>query len=268
MASFDGRPGNFPITAYYKGTFALQFAFTSGGSAYSLAGASATFTIYEKNGTAALSLSSGSGLTITGALGTVDVAITNAQIVALSTQEYNYELILTLSGGDVWPVLDGVFIVSEDGQYNYSGDTITVPLDGNTVSLSIVPGAGSAKTGGVLLSPTSGNPIAAGDSKAMIRINEQLSGLVLKTVGACCSTAGSSGATTVQIRRVRSGVSADMLSTPITIDANETDTATAATAAVINTSYDDVLTGDQIHFDVDSVSDGTLGIYVSFTFSN
>jgi hypothetical protein len=144
MANFDGRPGNFPIAAYYKGDFSLQFAFTSSGSPYTLTGASAAFTIYEKNGTSALALSSGSGLTINGAAGTIDLAITNAQIVALATQEYYYELIITLSGGSVWPVLDGAFTVSEDGQYNYSGDTVTVALDGNTVTLSIVPASVSS----------------------------------------------------------------------------------------------------------------------------
>lgn len=141
MANFNGLPGAFPITAYYKGDFSLQFAFTSGGSPYTLTGSTATFIIYEKNGTAALSLSSGSGLTITGAAGTIDLAITNAQIVALATQEYNYEMIITLSGGTVWPVLDSVFNVSENGQASYSGDTVEVALDGNAVTLTIVPAA-------------------------------------------------------------------------------------------------------------------------------
>lgn len=144
MASFIGLPGNFPISAYYKGDFAFQFAFTSGGSPYVLTGASASFVIYEKNGTAALTLSGGSGLTINGAAGTIDLAITNAQIVALATQEYNYEFILTLSGGSVWPVLDGTFNVSEDGQASYSGDSVTVALDGNTITLTITPAAVSS----------------------------------------------------------------------------------------------------------------------------
>lgn len=139
MAQFDGRPGALPITAYYKGDFALQFSFTSGGSAYSLVGASATFVIYERNGTAALSLSSGSGLTISGAAGTIELDITNAQIVALATQEYNYEMIVTLSGGTVWPVLDSVFNVSDSGQSSYSGSTVEVALDGGTVTLTIAP---------------------------------------------------------------------------------------------------------------------------------
>ena len=69
-------------------------------------------------------------------------------LVALATQEYNYEFILTLSGGNVWPVLDSVFNVSENGQASYSGDTVTVALDGNSISLTILPAAGDVGTGG------------------------------------------------------------------------------------------------------------------------
>lgn len=270
MASFDGRPGNFPIKAYYKGDFSLVFALTSGGSAYDITGATASFVISEKNGTEALSLSAGSGLTIVGASGTITLEITNAQIVALATQEYNYELIVTLASGSVWPILDGVFDVSESGQYNYDGDTVTVALDGNTISMTVTPAASRipARVGGIQLSAASGASITSGDSKGVIRIPSELNGLNLTAVGASCTTAGSSGTTTVQLRRVRAGVSADMLSTALTIDANETDSSTAATAAVINTSNDDIATGDQIHFDVDNVSSGTLGLYINFTFSS
>jgi hypothetical protein len=148
MAQFDGRPGALPITAYYKGAFGMVFNFTSGGTAYPLTGAGAAFVIYEKNGTAALTLSGGSGLTINEAGGSITLGITNAQMVALATQEYNYEFILTLSGGNVWPVLDSVFNVSENGQASYSGDTVTVALDGNSISLTILPAAGDVGSGG------------------------------------------------------------------------------------------------------------------------
>lgn len=148
MAQFIGLPGALPITAYYKGSFGMVFNFTSGGTAYPLTGASAAFVIYEKNGTAALTLSGGSGLTINEAGGSITLGITNTQMVALATQEYNYEFILTLSGGNVWPVLDSVFNVSENGQASYSGDTVTVALDGNSISLTILPAAGDVGTGG------------------------------------------------------------------------------------------------------------------------
>lgn len=135
MANFDNRPAILQINAYYKGDYGLLFTFTSGGSPYTLTGASATFTIYEKNGTSALALSSGSGLTISGAAGTIALAITNAQIVALNSQEYNYELIVTLSGGTVWPVLDGVFTVSEYGSADQD-TTATATSKGVTITIT------------------------------------------------------------------------------------------------------------------------------------
>ena len=61
----------------------------------------------------------------------------------------------------------------------------------------------------------------------------------------------------MQIRRSRGAATrsdADMLSTKLTIDSGETSSATAATAAVVNTSNDDVATGDLIYVDVDAVS--------------
>lgn len=135
MANHISRPALVELIAYYKGDYSAQIAFTQSG-VYSLAGASATFTIYDKAGTSVLALSGGSGLTITGAAGTIDIAITNAQIVALNTQEYNYELIVTLSGGTVWPVLDGVFIVSESGDSSTPDTSTAVVVKGVTVTIT------------------------------------------------------------------------------------------------------------------------------------
>ncbi len=60
---------------------------------------------------------------------------------------------------------------------------------------------------------------------------------------------------------------ADMLTTKLTIDSGETDTSTAATAAVIDTANDDVATGDQIRIDVDAVSTtAAKGLIVELTF--
>lgn len=128
------------------------------------------------------------------------------------------------------------------------------------------PGEADKRIGGVLLSDPQAVVLLTGNSKAVLRVPTDLNGMALVEVGACCTTAGSSGVTTVQMRRVRAGVSVDMLSTAITIDANETDSSTAATAAVINASNRTVQTADQIHFDITSVSSGALGVFVSFTF--
>ncbi len=57
-----------------------------------------------------------------------------------------------------------------------------------------------------------------------------------------------------------------MLSTSITIDASEFTSYSAATAPVINTSFDDVATGDRIAIDVDVAGTGTKGLGVILRF--
>lgn len=89
----------------------------------------------------------------------------------------------------------------------------------------------------------------AGD--VFFRVPSTLNGFDLVGVAACCQTAGTTGTMDVQIHNVTD--TADMLSTKLTIDTGETDTATAATPAVIDTDNDDVATGDQLRIDVDAV---------------
>lgn len=135
MAAYDSRPINLPITAYYKGDFSLDFNFTSGGSPYDISGASAEFVIYSQSGTVKLTLSGGSGLTI--GSNSIALAITNTQIVALATQEYKYEFILTLGSGLVWPVLAGPYIVSEAGLESVTTGAVSVSLDGGAITIDV-----------------------------------------------------------------------------------------------------------------------------------
>jgi len=93
---------------------------------------------------------------------------------------------------------------------------------------------------------------ATGDAKAMFRVPEELNGMNLTAVAATVYTAGTTNTTDVQIRNKTD--TADMLSTKMTIDSGETDTSTAAAAAVIDTTKDDVATGDILAIDVDAVS--------------
>lgn len=104
--------------------------------------------------------------------------------------------------------------------------------------------------------------LTTGDSQAYVRIPIELNGMNIVAVAASVSTASSSGTPTVQIHRVRSGSPVDVLSTALTIDASEVDSSTAATAAVINTSNDDLATADQLHIDVDVSGTGTKGLFV------
>jgi len=93
---------------------------------------------------------------------------------------------------------------------------------------------------------------ATGDGKGYIVIPASLNGMNLVSVHAKVITAGTTGTTDIQIANVTD--TQDMLSTKITIDSGETGSDTAATAAVINTSYDDVATNDLLRIDVDAVS--------------
>lgn len=142
--------------------------------------------------------------------------------------------------------------------------TILVPA---TQGPSGPPGTAPERTGCVMMNPADNSigSLTAGASKSVIRIPVELNGMRLYSVGASTSTPSSVGAISVQYRRVRAGVSVNMLTTPITIDVGEYDSTTAV-APVINTANDDVLTGDQIHFDVVTAGSGSLGLVVSFSF--
>lgn len=90
-----------------------------------------------------------------------------------------------------------------------------------------------------------------------------LNGYNLTDVIAGVDAQGVTGTTDVQIRRVRSGSSADMLSTKVTIAAEY-----YARDGVINTSNDDLATGDKLYVDIDAIHSGTApqGLSVTLTF--
>lgn len=103
--------------------------------------------------------------------------------------------------------------------------------------------------------------------KAYFRIPAALNGMNLIAVGAACGTgaagASSSGTPTFTVKNVTDNN--QMLSTSLTIDANEYTSATAATAAVIDTTKDDVVTDDLI--EVACTTAGTGVTYATVTLS-
>lgn len=106
-----------------------------------------------------------------------------------------------------------------------------------------------------------------GDGQAFFRVPSVMNGWNLVAVAAHVYTAGTTNTTDIQIRRTRAGANADMLSTKITIDSTEVDTSSAAAAAVINASNDDVNTGDKISIDVDAVhTTPAQGLFVELQF--
>lgn len=106
--------------------------------------------------------------------------------------------------------------------------------------------------------------VTTGDGKLIFYIPPKLNGWNLVDADAAVSTVSSSGTPTIQIRNITD--TQDMLSTRITIDANEKTSYTAAAAPAINATYDDVATGDEIAIDVDVAGTGTKGLTVLLTF--
>jgi hypothetical protein len=113
--------------------------------------------------------------------------------------------------------------------------------------------------------------LATGDALAAFAIDTTLTGMNLIAIKAYVSTVSSSGAPLFQVRRSRrtnatTRSTVDMLSTGVSIDASEFESADATTAAVINTSNDDVQTGDILLIDCDTAGTGTKGATVLLTF--
>jgi hypothetical protein len=110
-----------------------------------------------------------------------------------------------------------------------------------------------------------GSAISTGDGQGYFVIPPELNGMnMVDAQAALVGAVSTSGLPTVQIANQTDDV--DMLTTKITIDANERSSYTAATASVIDTTKDDVATGDILRCDVDVAGTGAKGLYVILTF--
>lgn len=107
--------------------------------------------------------------------------------------------------------------------------------------------------------------VVVGDGKIGFCVPANLNGKSLTAVQASVVTAGTtSGTTDIQVRRRRGASVADMLTTKVTL---ATATFTAGNG-VINTSNDDIATGDLIYPDVDALNAvAPIGLSVTLTFS-
>lgn len=104
-----------------------------------------------------------------------------------------------------------------------------------------------------------------GDGKFVFAISDDMDGMNLVDADAFVSTVSTSGTVTVQIRNITQA--ADMLSTRITIDANEFTSYSAATQPVVDAANDDVAVADMISVDVDGVGTGSKGLGVILEFA-
>jgi hypothetical protein len=177
-------------------------------------------------------------------------------------------------GGSTWKVIDSNALVAVSA----ASDTVAGIVElataaetttGTDATRAVTPdglaGSNYGKRVVGLQVVASGVNVATGDAKAFFRVPSVMNGWNLVDVAMCCYTAGTTGTMDVQIRNKTDSV--DMLSTKLTIDSGETDTATAATAAVIDATKDDVATGDQICIDVDAIqTTPAQGLYVELIF--
>lgn len=110
-----------------------------------------------------------------------------------------------------------------------------------------------------------GDALTIGDGKGWFVVPPQLNGMnLIDADAALVGAVSTSGVPTIQIANATDAV--DMLSTKITIDANEPTSYTAATPSVVNTSNDDVATGDILRVDIDVAGTGAKGLVVILTF--
>ena len=129
------------------------------------------------------------------------------------------------------------------------------------------------RTVGILVSGSASgdSALATGDGLAAFPIDTTLNGMNLVAVKAYVTTVSSSGAPLFQVRRSRRSSNTartvvDMLSTGVSIDASEFESADAASAVSINGSNDDVQTGDILLIDCDTAGTGTKGAQILLTF--
>lgn len=230
-----------------------------------------TLTVPDASGTLVLT---GATQTLTGKTLTAPVisTISNTGTLTLPTATD------TLVGRDTTDTLTNKDISSSTNTYRAASDTVvgaselataTETTTGTDATRAVTPDglAGSdygKRVVGIQVFDAATNT-ATGDGKAFFRVPAVMNGWNLVAVAACVYTAGTTNTTDIQIRNKTDAV--DMLSTKITIDSAETDTLTAATAAVIDATKDDVATGDLIAIDVDAVSTTPAqGLFVSLTF--
>ena len=106
--------------------------------------------------------------------------------------------------------------------------------------------------------------LTTGTGKMYFTVPPTLNGMNLIDADAMVHSVSTSGLPTIKILNETDGNF--MLSTPITIDVAEYSSYTATTPPVIDTTKDDVVTGDLLRIDVDGAGTETEGLHVVLTF--
>jgi hypothetical protein len=123
---------------------------------------------------------------------------------------------------------------------------------GRTITPDALAGSNLGEKAAVIVVFLSDESVTTGNGKASFAIPSTLAGMNLVDTGVVVHTKGVTGTTTIQLRRRRSTTDADMLSTLITLGDEE-----SVADGTIDTSKDDVATGDNIYVDIDAIHSGT-----------
>ena len=99
--------------------------------------------------------------------------------------------------------------------------------------------------------------LTVGDAQYYWTVPKRFNGFNIKTIDCAVQNASGTGKPKFQFYNTRKA--ADILTTEVTIDVGEYTSYTAGTAAIVDTSNDDLLTGDRIRCDCDSAGTGTKG---------
>ena len=196
----------------------------------------------------------------------------SAEFLKLSIDSSGYSVIeadaklslISGSGGDIF-IHSANEIILELGDASGS-DTVSITDSSSSVVASIdsdgdaIFNSVDMERTVVILMIDNNTELVTGDDfgSFTFSVPAVLNGYNLIDIEAYNETPSTSGIPTFQLHNVTD--TQDMLSTALTIDATEYNSNTAATAVVINTSYDGVSTGDRLRFDCDVAGTGAKGI--------
>ncbi len=133
-----------------------------------------------------------------------------------------------------------------------SAETTTGTDADKAVTPDALAGSNLGKRGGAVQIVAKGDAVSVGDEATFAPVTSFLNGQNISNIICNVETKGVTGATSIQVIRRRDGVSATVLSTPVTIGDEW-----FAQDGAIDTSYDDLATGDSLDFTVTAIHSGT-----------
>jgi hypothetical protein len=109
------KPGRYNITAYQGATYDMNLTWRIGGTAVNLTNYTAAMQVRTTPDAtnAILSLTNGSGITLGGTAGTIDITISSTTMGAATAGQYVYDLELN-SGSAVTRLLQGTFQIQAE----------------------------------------------------------------------------------------------------------------------------------------------------------